>query len=242
MSAIFSWIAWCSTIGLPKVVALLGVGEGGIEGGPGHAHRPRGDVDATELQHAQDLGEAAPGLTDQVGSGDAVVGVRHVDGLHAPVAKLFDVPDDGDPLERRPGLLLDDEGGDTFVGPGGQRDDRRTLPVGDPRLGAVDEVFVTVPLGPAGDVAGVAARVGLGEGECAPSLPGGHRGQPTGLLLLGAVLEDQCGGHGVGVDHAGQAHPAVGQLLDDADVGQEVEAESPVGLGDGDAEEAEVRI
>ena len=53
------------------------------------------------------------------------------------------------------------------------------------------------------------------------------------------MLEDQCGGHGVGVDHPGEAHPAVGQLLDDADVGQEVEAVSPIGLGDGDAEEAE---
>jgi hypothetical protein len=44
----------------------------------------------------------------------------------------------------------------------------------------------------------------------------------------------------VGVDHAGQAHPPVGQLLDDADVGQQVEAEPAVGLGDGDAEQAEL--
>jgi hypothetical protein len=48
---------------------LLGVGQGGVEGGPGHPHRPGGDVDATELEHAEDLGEAAPRLADQVGGG-----------------------------------------------------------------------------------------------------------------------------------------------------------------------------
>ena len=46
--------------------------------------------------------------------------------------------------------------------------------------------------------------------------------------------------HGVRVHDAGQAHPAVGQLLDHADVGQQVEPESAVGLGDRDAEQAEV--
>ena len=43
----------------------------------------------------------------------------------------------------------------------------------------------------------------------------------------------------MGVHDAGQAHPAVGQLLNDADVGQQVEAEAAVLLGDGDAEETQ---
>ena len=93
--------------------------------------------------------------------------------------------------------------------------------------------------GPARDVAGVAPGVGLGEGEGAPPFPRRHGGEPALLLLLGAVRHDQGGGHGVGVHDAGQAHPAVGELLDDADVGQQVEAEAAVLLGDGDAEEAE---
>ena len=43
----------------------------------------------------------------------------------------------------------------------------------------------------------------------------------------------------MGVHDAGEAHPAVGQFLNDADVGQQVQAQAAVLLGDGDAEEAE---
>ena len=89
------------------------------------------------------------------------------------------------------------------------------------------------------DVAGVAAGVRLGQGQRAPPFPGGQERQPPLLLLLAAVLQEQGRHHGVGVDHAGQAHPPVGQLLDHSDIGQKVEAEPAVGLGDGDAEQSE---
>ncbi len=70
--------------------------------------------------------------------------------------------------------------------------------------------------------------------------PAASDGEPALLLLLGAVRHDQRRRHRVGVDDAGEAHPAVGQLLNDADVGQQVEAEPAVLLGDGDAEEPEL--
>ena len=91
MSASLSWMAWCSAMGLPKVLPLLGVVQGGVEGGPGDAHRPGGDVDATDLQHPEDLGEPPAGFADQVGGRDAVVGVGHLHRLDAPVAELADV-------------------------------------------------------------------------------------------------------------------------------------------------------
>ena len=101
MSASLSWMAWCSAIGLPNVLALLRVGERGVERGPGHADGARRDVDAADLEHAEDLGEAPAGFADEVGGGDAVVGVGHLDGLDALVAELADVLADRDALERR---------------------------------------------------------------------------------------------------------------------------------------------
>ena len=74
------------------------------------------------------------------------------------------------PSKRRPGLLLHDEGGDALLGAGGQGDEAGPLAVGDPRLGAVEHVLVAVALGPTGDVAGVAAGVGLGERQGAAAL------------------------------------------------------------------------
>ena len=146
-------------------LALHAVGERGVEGGPGHADRPRRDVDAAHLEHAEDLGQAAPELADDVGGGDAVVGVRHLDRLDAAVAQLAHVLAHRDALEARAGLLLDDEGGDALLGPGGQRHDGGPLAVGDPGLAAVEDVLVPVALGPARDVAGVAPGIGLGERE-----------------------------------------------------------------------------
>ena len=42
--------AWCSTIGLPKLVPLARVGERGIERRARHADRLRGDADAPGLE------------------------------------------------------------------------------------------------------------------------------------------------------------------------------------------------
>ncbi len=110
-------------------------------------------------------GRPRPGLPDQVGGWDAMVGVGHLDGLDAPVPELADVLADRDPLERWPRLLLDDEGGDALRRAGGQGHEAGALAVGHPRLGAVDHVLVPIPLGLAGDVAGVAAGIRLGQGQ-----------------------------------------------------------------------------
>ena len=134
MSASFSWIAWCSPMTLPMVSRCMGVGQRRVEGGPGHADRPRRDVDAAHLEHAEDLRQAPPELADDVGRRDAVVGVRHLDRLDAAVAELAHVLADRDALELRPGLLLDDEGGDALLGPRRQRHDATPLAVGHPGL------------------------------------------------------------------------------------------------------------
>ena len=118
-----------------------------------------------------------------------------------------------------------------------------TMPARSPLVthafGAVDDVLLAVALRPAGQVARVTSGVGLGQGQAAAAFAGGHGGEPAPLLFLVAVRHDQRGRHGVRVHDAGQAHPPIGELLDDADVREQVEAEAAVLLRDGDAEQAE---
>ena len=102
------------------------------------------------------------------------------------------------------------------------------------------DVLVAVARRPARDVARVAAGVGLRQREAAAELAGREARQPALLLLFGAVVHDQVRGDRVRVDDARQRHPAVRELLDDADVGEQVEPEPAVLLGDRDAEQAEL--
>ena len=113
------------------------------------------------------------------------------------------------------------------------------LAVGHPHLRAGDHVLLAVAHGAARDVARVAARVGLRQRQAAAELARREARQPALLLLVGAVVHDEVRGDRVRVDDARQRHPAVGELLDDADVGEEVEPEAAVLLGDRDAEQAE---
>ena len=171
---------------------------------------------------------------------DPVVDVGHLDRLDAPIAQLADVLAHRDAPGRGPGLLLHDEGGDPLFGAGGEGDDPARSPLVTQALVPLITYSSPSPRRLAGDVAGIASGVGLRQRQRPAPVAGRHGGKPTLLLLLGAVRHDQCGRHGVGVDDPGQAHPAVGQFLDDADVGQQVESEAAVGLGDGHAEEAEL--
>ena len=59
MSASFSWIAWCSAIGLPIVRRSCAYAIDGVERGARHADRPGGDVDAADLERAEDVAEPA---------------------------------------------------------------------------------------------------------------------------------------------------------------------------------------
>ena len=86
---------------------------------------------------------------------------------------------------------------------------------------------------------GVAAGVGLGQRERRPLLAGGHPRQQPLALLVGAVPRDERGGDRVGVEHAGERHPAGRQLLDEPGVGDGVEVEAAVLLGDAAAEQPE---
>ena len=59
-------------------------------------------------------------------------------------------------------------------------------------------------------------------------------------MLLAAVQADQGGRDHVGVEHAGERHPARRQLLDDPGVGDHVQTQAAVGLRDERPEQTEV--
>ena len=79
---------------------------------------------------------------------------------------------------------------------------------------------------------------GLGHRERAAHLAGGHLRQQPRLLLGRAVLRDQVRHDEVGVDDAGDRHPAAGELLHHQRVGQQRLAQPAVLLGDGEPEQA----
>ena len=116
-------------------------------------------------------------------------------------------------------------------------DHRGVRPVGQPHLLPVEHVAVAVADGPGLDRRDVGAGLGLGHGERAAHLAGGHPRQQARLLLGGAVLGDQVRHDEVGVDDAGDRHPASGQLLHHQRVGEQRFAEPAVLLVDGEAEQ-----
>src|SRR4051794_2339383 len=153
----------------------LGVTDRCVERRTRHPDRAGSDVDTSDLERTQDLRQAAPELADEVRAGDAVVGIRHLDGLDALVAELADLLAHGDAPEPGARLLLDDERAHARIGLGGQYDEGGALAVGHPRLRAVDDPLIAVTRRAAGDAARVTAGVRLGEGERAALLARRHR-------------------------------------------------------------------
>ena len=146
------------------------------------------------------------------------------------------------------GRLLDEEGRQVLVGLLGalvgahqRRDERRAAAVGQPHLLAVDRVVAVGALGGLGaDARDVGPEPRLGHRERPAHLAGGHARQEAFLLLLGAVLDDHVGDDEVGVDDAGDAHPAAGDLLDHQRVGQQRLTEPAELLRDGEPEDPEL--
>ena len=126
----------------------------------------------------------------------------------------------------------------SLVGADEHRGEVRRCAVGQPHLGAVDAVPVAILDALRLDRRDVRPEVRLGHRERAAHLALGHRRQVALLLLGCAVLNDHVRHDEVGVDHAGHAHPAARELLDDQGVGQQRLAEPAVLLRNGDPEQA----
>ena len=112
------------------------------------------------------------------------------------------------------------------------------LAVRHPHLRAVDHVLVAVAHRLARDVARVAAGVGLREREAAAQLAASRGAAASAASAPRCRGARSARGDRVRVDDARQRHPAVRELLDHADVGEQVEPEPAVLLGDRDPEQA----
>ncbi len=125
-----------------------------------------------------------------------------------------------------------------LVGPAEHRDQGRGAAVGQPHLLPVDHVITALTDTPGADRTDVRAQARLRHRERAAYLAGGHPRQEVVLLRLGSVLCDHVRDDEVGVDDAGNRHPAARDLLHHQGVGQQRLAEAAVLLRDHEPEQA----
>ena len=110
--------------------------------------------------------------------------------------------------------------------------------VGDPGLGAVDDVVVAVAHRAGDQRGGVRAGLRLGQAVAAEQLAADQVGQPARALLVGAELGQREAGQGVHADALGHRGPDGRELLDDLQVDLVGLAAAAVLLGVGQAEQA----
>src|SRR5215212_696597 len=224
----------------PELLALLGVGDGGVERALADAHAPRRDGVAARVEGAHRDLEAVAHLAHQrvVAHADAVERERR--GVRAVQAHLA-----VDLLARealRP--RRHEEGGEPAVLLLGVRlgEDQRHLGVvaeRDPHLVARD-LPAPVDLLRAGALVGrVGARVGLRQPEASERLARAQGREPALLLLLRAPSHDR-GAHERGLHGHDRAHrgAAAPDLLDQERVGDVVQPRAAVLARDDRAEVA----
>jgi hypothetical protein len=229
---------------LAERLALLGVGQRLVERALREADAHRRDPDAPDVEDVQELLEPGAARAQEVLLRHAALGerqrprVRRVP-AHLPVRLALLVAGRA---------VLDDDVRDlrvTVAGAGDGRD--RDVPgdvgagVGDELLGAVDDPLRALEARAGLRVAGVAARLRLGEPEGAEAPAGAQIGQVALLLLLGAEQVDRLRAERrvrAHRDRHGRVDPR--ELLDGDRVGQRVAARAAVLLGERDAHEPEL--
>ena len=201
------------------------------------AHRR--DPDAADVEDVQELLEALAARAEQAVLRHAAVGegqrprVRRVPAHLAVRLALL--------VARRP--VRHDQVGDLVVA-GARRDADDAgdvgARVGDELLGAVDHPVAVVAARAGADVAGVRARLGLGQPEGAELAPRGQVRHPLLLLLLGAEQVDRLRperGVRAHRDRDGGVHAR--ELLDRDRVGERVAAGAAVLLRERDPHQPE---
>ena len=179
---------------MTKGVTIARVLQRFVVGALGHTQGASGNVDATGFQGAQDLlHSAAFNPTNEVFLRHAHINQGHFTGLGALVSELGQVLADG----KARGAGFNQDQAHALVGWASRRvsldqDGQRVgvASVGDPGLGAVDDVVIAIELGGGLDALQVRAGLGLGQANATATLTGGQVGQVLLLLLFGAVHGD----------------------------------------------------
>src|SRR5450759_975173 len=148
----------------PETLPLLGIPQGIFECCAPDSEGATCHLQPADLEAAHQLGEAgALGIAEQTGQGQAHLLEGDLATLHALVAQFGQVAREGEPR-----ALLHQQDRDTLVPGTGRRvglaeqgDQARPAGVGDPGLGAVDDVLAAVPQGGGADRLQVGATAGL---------------------------------------------------------------------------------
>ena len=228
---------------LAEGLAHLGVLGGELERAFRHAHAARRHVDAAELQPAGRLVEALALLAaDQVVGRQPVVLEHQLAGIDRLVAELLQLAAD-----REARLLGSDEHAHALVawvrsrvGLYQQRKATAFDAVGDPGLGAVDDVVVAIAPRRGADALQVRAGVGLRQRQAAAHLAAGELRQPCILLLRGAEFLDRQRQHQVRVENPRDRHPVARDAHDDLGVGPCRQSEPTVFRRDRRAEQPQL--
>ena len=144
------------------------------------------------------------------------------------------------------GPFLHEDGGGAAhaargIGEGDHRVDGSLPAVGDPLLGAVDDVGVAVGLRRGLDAGGVASRAGLGEPESGKDLSRGEARKVFLLLLVAAEQDDRDGAQARGRVGERDSAACLGELLHDEAHLEHPAAQALVFRGDEHAEEVRLR-
>ncbi len=171
--------------------------DGPGEGGPGTGHRGHREAEPFPGQVGGQPDEPGALLAEPVGHRHPDVGEHELGGVlgvqtHLPqLAAALEAGHAAlEHQQRQPPVrvVAGADRGDDQVG---------VDAVGDERLGAVDDVVVTLAHGPGGDAGQVGAGAGLGHRDGGDGLAGHHAGEPAALLVvvgeLGEVRRDHVG-------------------------------------------------
>src|SRR6266852_5934657 len=201
----------------------------------------RSDADAAAIERGERDLVAFAFVADAVFFGDFAIGENQLAAGGGVDAEFFFFFAD---LETRCALFHDDRGDSllAFGRIGVDVDDGRVghAAIGDPRLGAVQNIFAAAfhRFGLQGG--GVRARLRLGQGVAADFFSTGKGQQKSLFLRLGAEAVDGIAEQRIlhAEDHAGGS-AAARNLFDNDGVGDMVEARAAFGFGKGDSGEAE---
>ena len=227
---------------LPTLFRIGGEAHRFVEDADRLADADRGDVQASLVERGHGRVEALLLLAaDEVGGRNADVVEEDLRGPRAGLAHFVIVRPDGHAL----GLRGYEEDGNALraggvrVGAGEDYEDIGGLGIGDEPLGTVDDVVIAVADSLRPQARGVGAGLGLSEGEGGDDLSGGQPGQPFGLLVVGAVVDEHLSGDAVvRAEQRAERRSRVAELHRQECVLFRIEAEAAVLLRQSPAEEA----
>jgi len=184
--------------GFAEGLPLLGVAQGRLQGGPGHAHGLSRNADTPRFQIGEGDLVAFPFRPQHGAGGHPAVVEENLGRVRGLLPHFF----------LQPGYLIARGGGGhqeagnalfprLLVGDGKDNGYLRVFARGNELLHPVDDPMVPVPHRRGLDGGSVRSHVGLGEAEAAQGLAGGQPGQPFLLLGLATVFEGNAASQGI---------------------------------------------